>query len=348
MVSVILFFFFFFFLSSNYSSSSSNFLQEDSGTELSIVQMYKASLVLVVDLNGGGNFTTVQSAVDAVPELSSSTTLIIINPGIYREKVLVNKNKMNLVLQGGGYQRTSIEWSDTAELAGGTEKSYTFGVYGSNFIANGISFKYNAPEPQPGVNGSMAVAMSVSGDKAAFYRCGFYGFQDTLLDGGLGRHYFRNCFIQGSVDFIYGNGRSIYQDCTIKSVAKASVGGITGFITAQGKDSRSERSGFSFVNCTVDGTGKILLGRAWRVYASVVFSRTYMAGIIAPKGWNDWDNATRDKTVMFGEHRCSGPGAYYRGRVSYSHQMTDAMARRFTNLSYIDGAEWLNPALDDV
>ncbi|CAN8253861.1 unnamed protein product [Cochlearia groenlandica] len=85
------------------------------------------------------------------------------------------------------------------------------------------------------------------------------------------------------------------ENCTIKSVAKASTGGINGYITALGKTTRSDRSEFSFVNCTVDRTGKILLGRTWRAYASVVFSRTYMAGIIAPEGWNDWNNVTRDK-----------------------------------------------------
>ncbi|CAN8253859.1 unnamed protein product [Cochlearia groenlandica] len=108
---------------------------------------------------------------------------------------------------------------------------------------------------------------------------------------------------------------------------------------------RSDRSGFSFVNCTIDGTGKILLGRAWREYASVVFSRTYMAGIIAHEGWNDWNNATRDKWSCL---ESTGAQDLELITAKESHQMTDAMARRFIDLSFIDGAQWLNLTLDDV
>lgn len=76
-----------------------------------------------------------------------------------------------------------------------------------------ISFerwKNNAPEPDPGEDDAQAVALKIEGDQCAFYGCGFYGAQDTLLDD-RGRHFFKNCFIQGSIDFIFGNGRSLYQ-----------------------------------------------------------------------------------------------------------------------------------------
>ncbi|CAH2059023.1 unnamed protein product [Thlaspi arvense] len=298
-----------------------------------------ASLVLVVDLNGGGNFSSVQSAVDAVPESSPSKTIIIINSGVYREKVRVSKKKINIVLQGNGYENTFIEWNDTAQSSGKTSKSYSFGVFADNFIAHNISFKNTAPEPKPGVIGAQAVAVRIDGDQCAFYGCGFYGAQDTLFDNA-GRQFFKNCFIQGSVDFIYGRGRSLYQDCTIRSIANEVTAGISGYITAQGRASEADQSGFSFVNCTIDGTGKVLLGRAWRAYA--MFSNTYMSGIIAPDGWSDWRNLTYDKTVTFGEHRCYGEGANYKARVSYGKQLTDAEASAFTDITYIDGDKWLN------
>lgn len=71
-------------------------------------------------------------------------------------------------------------------------------------------WKNNAPEPNPGEDDAQAVALKIEGDQCAFYGCGFYGAQDTLLDD-RGRHFFKNCFIQGSIDFIFGNGRSLYQ-----------------------------------------------------------------------------------------------------------------------------------------
>jgi len=74
-----------------------------------------------------------------------------------------------------------------------------------------LSFAWNkntAPAPNPGAVDAQAVALKVVGDKAAFYGCGFYGNQETLLDQE-GRHFFKGCFIEGSIDFIFGNGRSL-------------------------------------------------------------------------------------------------------------------------------------------
>ncbi|CAF1814037.1 hypothetical protein Bca4012_029284 [Brassica carinata] len=314
-------------------------------TVLSLSEKYthfhQASLVLVVDLNGGGNFTTVQSAIDAVPDSSSFRTLIVINPGIYREKVTVHKKKTNVVLQGKGYQKTIIEWNDTALSSGGTFYSFSFAVYADNFVAHNVSFVNTAPEPRPEVKGAQAVAMRLQADKAAFYGCGFYSAQDTLLDSE-GRHFFKECYIQGSIDFIFGNGRSIYQDCRIRSIAKETRSGISGIITAQARDSESDQTGFSFVNCTISGTGKIWLGRAWRAFSTVVFSNTYMSEVISPDGWNNFGNTTRDRTVTFGEHKCFGEGANYTKRVAYGKQLTDAEAAKFTDISFIDGQQWLN------
>lgn len=62
----------------------------------------------------------------------------------------------------------------------------------------------------PGMEGWQAVAFRIAGDKAYFAGCGFYGAQDTLCDDA-GRHYFKECYIEGSIDFIFGNGRSMYK-----------------------------------------------------------------------------------------------------------------------------------------
>ncbi|KAE8713117.1 putative pectinesterase 8 [Hibiscus syriacus] len=233
-------------------------------------------LTLCVDRNGCCNFTTVQAAIDAVPNLS--------------------------------IKRTNV-----------------------------------APIPRPGVVGAQAVAIRITGDQAAFWGCGFFGAQDTLHDD-RGRHYFKECYIQGSIDFIFGNGKSLYEDCQMLSMANPVAPGsksISGAVTAHGRASADENSGFAFVNCSVGGTGRIWLGRAWRPFSRVVFAFTSLTDIIAPEGWNDFNDPTRDQSIFYGEYNCTGAGANMSGRAPYVQRLNDTQASLFLTMSFIDGDQWL-------
>ncbi|OIT29418.1 PREDICTED: probable pectinesterase 8 [Nicotiana attenuata] len=299
--------------------------------------------ILCVDHNGCCNFTTVQAAVDAVGNFSAKRSLIWINNGIYFEKVIIPKTKPNITFQGQGYTTTAIVWNDTANSANGTFYSGSVQIFSTNFIAKNISFMNVAPMPGPGAVGAQAVAIRIAGDEAAFWGCGFFGAQDTLHDD-RGRHYFKDCYIQGSIDFIFGNGKSLYENCQLISIASpvaAGVKSINGAVTAHGRATKDENSGFAFVNCTLGGTGRIWLGRAWRPYSTVIFANTYMTDIVAPEGWNDFNDPSRDQTIFYGEYNCSGAGSSMTLRAPYVQRLNDTQILPFLNSSFIDANLWL-------
>ncbi|GLT28158.1 hypothetical protein SLA2020_031090 [Shorea laevis] len=303
------------------------------------------TLTLCVDPNGCCNFTTVQAAIEAVPNFSPKRTVLWINSGVYYEKVTVPRNKPNVTFQGQGYTSTTIAWNDTAASANGTFYSGSVQVFASNFIAKNISFMNVARIANPGDVGAQAVAIRIAGDQAAFWGCGFFGAQDTLHDD-RGRHYFKDCYVQGSIDFIFGDARSLYENCQLLSMASPVAPGskaINGAITAHGRASKDENTGFSFVNCTIGGNGRIWLGRAWKPFSRVVFAICNMTNIIAPEGWNDFNDSTRDQTIFYGEYNCSGPGANLTMRATYVQRLNDTQASPYLNISFIDGDQWLQP-----
>ncbi|KAF5949565.1 hypothetical protein HYC85_011558 [Camellia sinensis] len=300
------------------------------------------SRVIVVDWNGSGDSVTVQGAVDMVPLHNSERVKIYILPGIYREKVLVPDSKPYISFIGDENRtsETIITWhnkasdkdKDGSEI--GTFGSASVEVESDYFCATGITIS-NTVVAVPGGYGMQAVALRLSGDKAMLYKVQILGAQDTLLDDN-GSHYFYQCHIQGTVDFIFGSSKSLYQDCVLHSTATR-----FGAIAAHHRNSEDEDTGFSFVNCTINGTGNILLGRAWGDYSRAIYSYCDIDNIIIPSGWSDWDQPSRQKTAVFGEYKCRGKGANRRYRVPWSKNFSYEEARRFLDMKFIEGEQWL-------
>ncbi|KAG0581528.1 hypothetical protein KC19_4G258700 [Ceratodon purpureus] len=291
--------------------------------------------VIVVDQNGGGDYTTINEAFSAVPPHNIDPITIKVLPGTYFERVVVPKNKRCITLQGAGRDVTKITSSFVANDTGTTYTTSTFGVSASYFTARNISFENSSPPPN-GKRMHQAVALRTTGDFNAFYGCAFYGQQDTLYDA-RGRHYFKDTLIVGSVDFIFGDGKSLYKDCELRVLSHRG-----GSITAQKRHNFSEDTGYSFVNCRVTGSGPATayLGRAWGPYSRVVFALTEFADIIDPVGWYSWD-AARESTVFYGEYKCFGPGANESHRVKWAHELNDTEAQPFVSLDYINGGLWV-------
>ncbi|KAL7096860.1 hypothetical protein ACP275_10G106900 [Erythranthe tilingii] len=300
------------------------------------VIMTAPSIIIIVDKNpGSGNFTSIQAAIDSLPLVNQDRVLIDVHAGIYTEKVTIPSTKAYIKIQGAGAENTVVQWGDTASTQPlGTYGSATFGIDAPYFVAKNITFKNTAPIPPEGADGMQGVALRISGDASAFAGCKFLGAQDTLYDH-RGRHYYEDCYIEGSVDFIFGDGRSYFKGCELHAIA-------TGAVTAQNRSSSSENTGFSLVNCRVTGSNIVYLGRAWAPFSTTIFVYTYMENNINPEGWFDWGDPSRQLTVTFGEYQCSGPGSNTAGRVKWSKILTDEEAGRFTSLDFIDASEWLD------
>ncbi|XP_043708952.1 probable pectinesterase 67 [Telopea speciosissima] len=289
-----------------------------------------------VDINGKDEFTSVQAAIDSVPVGNSQWIIIHIRKGVYREKVHIPENKPFIFLRGNGKGRTHIVWSQSST---DNCESATLKVKAPHFIAFGISFKNDAPVGMAFTSQNQSVAAFVGADKAAFYHCAFYSAHNTLFDN-KGRHYYHNCYIQGSIDFIFGRATSIFKSCEIFVVADTRVK-IHGSITAQNRQSAGEDSGFVFIGGKVYGIGGVYLGRAKGAYSRVIFAKTYLSMTIVPEGWSNWSYPGGTENLLQAEYKCHGPGSNTTQRVSWAKQLTEEQASPYMAIDFIDGKEWL-------
>ncbi|ONK61684.1 uncharacterized protein A4U43_C08F32500 [Asparagus officinalis] len=301
-----------------------------------------AKVKYIVSQDGGGDYKSIREAVESIPLKNTRRVILDIKPGIYREKIVIPKSMSFITFLGRSDSPAVITGNDTAATIGpdgkpmNTFHSPTVAINSNYFVAANIRFENTAPYPDVGQAGGQAVALRISGDKAAFYNCSFYGTQDTLYDH-KGLHYFKNCFIQGSVDFIFGYGRSLYENCYLNSIAKRVAS-----LTAQKRTIATMESGFSFTKSTVNGSGLVYLGRAWGDHSRVVFSYTFMEKVVISGGWSNWHiQLPEESGVYYGEYQCSGPGANWTGRVHWAHLLTDEEAQPFLGTYYVGGETWL-------
>ncbi|KAI4366693.1 hypothetical protein MLD38_022539 [Melastoma candidum] len=292
--------------------------------------------VITVSKDETGDFSTIQAAVDAVPLSNTSRTIIRIAPGVYRQPVYVPKTKNFITFAGTRPEVTVLTWHNTATSIDHHQTSRiigtgTFGcgsviVEGEDFIAENITFENSAPQ-----GSGQAVALRVTADRCAFYNCRFLGWQDTLYLH-YGKQYLRDCYIEGSVDFIFGNSTALLEHCHINCKS-------AGFVTAQSRKSSHESTGYVFLRCTITGNGGnsyTYLGRPWGPFGRVVYLYTYMDTCIKTAGWDNWQKPENERTTCFYEYRCFGPGSCPEKRVTWARELMDEEAEQFLMHCFID------------
>ena len=290
---------------------------------------------LTVARDGTGDYRTVQAALDAIPLHNSSKVIIYIKKGLYREKLRLDSTKNQVTLLGEDRFNTILTYDDHPGMVSpkgdsiNTRNSYSFQINGNDFAARDITFRNDA-----GFTAGQAVALEVRGDRAVFTGCRIIGNQDILfLNSAASRQYYRDCYIEGTTDFIFGPATAWFDNCHIHSKKNSHV---TAASTPQ-----DHPFGFVFNNCILTGDSSIhsaSLGRPWRPYASVIYLHCYIDRHIRPDGWSTWNNTDSYKFTRFSEYNDYGPGADTSARLPWSRQLTDAEAQRIT-LSNIFG-DW--------
>jgi len=277
-------------------------------------------------------FQSVQAAIDALPETGGT---IEIDAGTYREKLVISKPNVKLIGRSRHHkpEHVVLVWGDSNKSAGGTGKSASVWASGDGFEAHNLTIQndYHLKNTER----SQAVALRLTADRAIIRNVRLLGAQDTLYAASKSpdspsRQYFRDCYIEGHVDFIFGDAKAFFDRCHIHGIANDIV-----MITAQSKVKPEQDSFYVFDRCRITAdarVGELWFGRAWRPYATVIFMRTRIDAPLQPAGWREWTPGTTDtfKTATYREYASTGQGASISTREPSSRQLTNAEAKQWS------------------
>jgi pectinesterase len=282
---------------------------------------------IIVAQDGSGQFTTVQAAFNAIPSGNKKQVIVFVKAGIYKEKLVLDSTKSFVKLVGEDKFKTILTWNDhTGKVSAAgdtisTRTSQSFLMRADNFTAENICFENNA-----GMTAGQAVAVQVFGDKAIFNNCRFIGFQDVLYTiNPNSRQFYKNCYIEGTTDFIFGAATAWFEKCHVHSRRNS-------YVTAASTP-QDHAYGYVFNECklTADSAiDKVFLGRPWRPYSSVNYINCFLDKHIVPAGWDNWRNAANEKTARYAEYNSIGPGANASARVTWSKQLSKKEKDRIT------------------
>ncbi|KAL0291815.1 UNVERIFIED_CONTAM: Pectinesterase 2 [Sesamum radiatum] len=296
-----------------------------------VVEAEKNVTVVQVRADGSGDFKTITDAVKSVPHDNKHRVVISIGPGNYTEKVKIDRYTHFITLYGDPKNMPVMVFDGTAAQFG-TLDSGTLSVESDYFSAVNLIFVNSAPRPD-GKRVGAQVAFKIAGEYASFYNCRFHGFQDTLCDD-RGKHLYKDCYVEGTVDFIFGSGQSLYLNSEIHVIP----GDAMSFITAHSRSKHDEPNGYVFVHCTVTGTGGTgYLGRTWFPFGRVIYAYSQLSEAVNPEGWSNNGQAHTDRIPQ------PGPGADLSKRAPFAKLLSDAEVKPFISLAYIEGSKWLLP-----
>ncbi len=287
------------------------------------------------NINSTELFPTIQMALDHAPQPGPHGRLYLhIAQGIYHERVIVTQNRPRTTMLGMGANPADvvITASQNAKSAGGTFFSSTVEIYGPQFEADNITFENTAG------NTGQAVAITVRSDRSVFKKCRFLGDQDTLF-ADFGRQYYVDSYIEGGVDFIFGNAAAVFDDSEIHIIR-------SGYLTAQSRTAPDQTTGYVFLHARITaadlGGREFFLGRPWRSFSRVVFLDSEMPASLSPQGWTPWSKGASLQDAFYAERGSAGPGARVDSRLAGTHQLSAGDAAQFMPKQFLAGSDHWN------
>ena len=276
---------------------------------------------IVVSRDGTGNFRTLQEAIESARAFMDYTVTIYVRNGVYKEKVIVPSWVENIDIIGEDRDKTIITYDDHANINKmGTFRTYTVKVEGSDITFKNLTIENNAAQL------GQAVALHTEGDRLKFINCRILGNQDTIYTGAkFTRLYFKDCYIDGTTDFIFGPSTALFENCMIHSKRNS-------YVTAASTP-KEAKYGYIFKHCKLTaepGVDKVYLGRPWRPYAYTLFIECELGKHIVSAGWHNWGKQSNEETARYMEYKNTGEGANVSERVAWSKQLTKKEAEAVT------------------
>lgn len=281
---------------------------------------------IVVSRDGTGEFRTIGEAIEVCRAFMDYHKVIYVKRGVYKEKLIVPQWLTNIEILGEDRDATVITYDDHANIPNpatgrgiGTFRTYTVKVEGNSITFRNITIENNAARL------GQAVALHTEGDRLVFVNCRLLGHQDTVYTGVAGtRLFFRDCYIEGTTDFIFGPSTAWFENCEIRSRADS-------YITAASTP-KDRPYGYIFNRCRLTADAnvtKVYLGRPWRDYGYTLFIDCEMGRHIRPEGWHHWQKE-RQQTVRYMEYGNSGEGAATDRRAPWTRRLTKKEAAKIT------------------
>ncbi|KAI4332648.1 hypothetical protein L6164_017540 [Bauhinia variegata] len=330
-------------VSNSYKEGFPNWL---SAGDRKLLQSSSPTPDVVVAKDGSGDYKTIKEALAVASKRSGTKRFVVyVKPGIYEENLDIGKSLKNIMMYSDSMRFAVITGSRSVVGGSTTFNSATVAVTGDGFIARGITFRNTA-----GPQNHQAVALRSGADLSVFFRCGFEGYQDTLYVHSQ-RQFYKECYIYGTVDFIFGNAAVVFQNCMI--YARRPMDNQKNTVTAQGRSDPNQNTGIIIHNSRVMAAPDLVpvlssfqtfLGRPWKEYSVTVFMKTYLDTLVDPAGWLEWNGDFALNTLYYGEYRNLGPRASTSNRVNWRgyHVITsETEASKFTVENFIAGNSWL-------